>query len=476
MKVEPFKVLSESELKQVDTATMQILSEVGVKIDNEKVLGILAGSGAKVDGEKKIVRLDEQLVRKALSTVSSQVKLFSRDLKESITLGQGRTTIGSGHNAIYILDMETGERRETTKEDIAKFSIITDALDDMDILGIEAMPQDVKPEASLLHAYEASVHNTNKHIYFSPETVEVVRPILEMAKVSCGSDDLFAASPVTCQLSPTSPLTWEPQVVDGVVECAKAGVPLVFLPEPLPGMTAPVTIAGMLAQHGAEVLSGVVIAQLVRPGTPVIWGCAWTTFDMKKANCLISSPEAAILRVAGTQLAGYYNIPSHSIGLDTDAHSYDQQMGWEKILTTLAALGSGVDLQVNAGMFSTGLTVSFEQLVIDAEIASICRRFLEGIKIDEHTLAVHIIKEVGHKGDFMYNSHTLENLRAGALWEENVSNKCMYDKWKENGAISLIDSVKEKVRSILASHQPAKLPKDVQSDMRKIIEEFEVKH
>ena len=338
------------------------------------------------------------------------------------------------------------------------------------------MPQDVKENATLLHAYQASVLNSSKHIYFSPESTDVVKSILQMARLACGKDDLLEASPVTCQLSPTSPFMWEPGAVEGVVECAKAGVPLCFLPQPITGVTAPVTIAGLLTLHNAEVLSGVVITQLVRPGTPVIWGSAWTTFDMKKANVLICTPEASVLRVAGVELAAFYKIPSHTIGPDADAHAYDQQLGWEKLLSTLSALGAGVDLLVNAGMFGTGMTVSLEQLVIDAEIVSICRRFLEGIPVTQQTLAVETMKEVGPRGDYLSCMHTIEQIRAGALWEEEISNRLSHDAWEAAGANDITTNAHNRVLDIMKTHNPISLNKQAQQAIRKVIKEFEATH
>ena len=266
MRMDRFSVLNESDLKQIDAASRAMLETVGVQVHSDSVFELLAKAGAGVDAKKHLVKFPQEMIRKALSTVPSKVQLYDRSLQKSITLGGGRGAVASGHNATFIVDSKTGQRRSVTKDDIAKFSQIADALAEIDVTGIQAMPQDVKPEATLLHAFEATVSNTTKHIFFSPESVDVVNAILEMSKAVSGVKDFMEASPVTCQLSPTSPLLWEPGAAEGVVACAKAGVPLCFLPQPFSGMTAPITIAGMLAQHNAETLSGIVIHQLVRPG------------------------------------------------------------------------------------------------------------------------------------------------------------------------------------------------------------------
>jgi trimethylamine--corrinoid protein Co-methyltransferase len=476
MRMKRLSVLSKTDLKRIDAASKNMLEKVGVQVHSPSVLKMLAKAGAKVDETAKLVRFPKKMVEKALSTVPSQVDLYDRSLKNKITLGGGTGAVASGHNATFIVDSQTGRRRGVTRQDIANFSIIADSLPEMDVVGIQAMPQDVKPEATLIHAFAATVSNTSKHIFFSPESADVVRAILDIARAVSGKRDFLKASPVTCQLSPTSPLMWEPGAVEGVVECAKAGVPLCFLPQPFSGMTAPITIAGLLAQHNAETLSGIVIHQLVRPGAPVIWGSAWTTFDMKKASVIICSPEASVLRVAGSELAAFYNIPSHTIGPDADAHAYDQQLGWEKMMSTLSALGSGVDLLVNAGMFGTGMTVSLEQLVIDAEIISICRRFLEGMAVNETTLGLDAIAEVGPAGNFMASTHTLNNLRSGALWEEKISNRYSFDNWQNRGGYDIMANARLRAREILDGHKAAALPASAQSAIKSIIESFERSH
>ncbi len=473
MQVSRLKVLNEGDLEKLDSATMRILSEVGVRYNSEKVLDILSKAGAEVDEASKIARLPEKMVRGALALVPSQIKLYNRDLEEHIILGDGKTKVASGHNAIYVLDEAGGERREATCDDIGRFVALADALDEIDVVGIQAMPQDVKPESTILHAYFESARNSRKHVFFSPDEAEVVRSVIEMARVVCGRDDLSEGSPVTCQLSPSSPLTWTSGSIEGVVECAVAGIPVCILPEPFSGATCPVTIAGQLAQHNAEALSGVVVAQLVREGTPVIWACASTTFDMKKGNVLICSPEAAVLRVATAQLAHYYGMPCHCIGPDTDAHDYDEQTGWEKMLTTISAMSAGIDLFVNCGMFSTGLTVSLAQLVADSEVVSICRRFLQGMQVDEETLAVDVVAGVGPGGNFMETEHTLEHLRKGALWEEQISNRRIYDTWKKEGGVDVMANAGEKAASILSAHQSKAPAESIQAEMKKLIKEFE---
>ena len=207
----------------------------------------------------------------------------------------------------------------------------------------------------------------------------------------------------------------------------------------------------------------------------MVYGSAWTTFDMREANVVIGGPETALLRIAGAELARFYQIPSHTIGPDSDSHCLDEQNAWEKLLTLHSAFTSGVNLVVNAGLFATGLTVSFEQLVLDHEMAGIVYRLLEGIEVSPETIALEVIKRVGPKGNFLEEPHTLKHLRSSEHWQPKLSNRSVYEKWMEDGGRDVVEKAREISKRILEHHQPKNLSEEVLSRLREIIEDFEEK-
>lgn len=475
MRLNRYRILSEDDLSRIHEASLKLLSETGMVIHSTKVIELLQEAGAKVDFERRWVRIPEDLIKITLNHLPSEIVLYDRNKNPALTLGNNESHLASGHNAIYVLDSDRLTRRAATKKDVADFAKLADALENIHLVGVQAMPQDVVPRASLLHAVEAVFNNTEKHLYFSPENSEVTRAIIGMARAVVGDESLSETPVLTCQLSSTSPLTWEGGAVEAVLEAARAGVPLVFLPQPYAGVTAPITLAGVLTVHNAEVLSGIVISQLVRKGTPVVYGSAWTTFDMREANVVIGGPETALLRIAGAELARFYQIPSHTIGPDSDSHCLDEQNAWEKFLTLHSAFTSGVNLVVNAGLFATGLTVSFEQLVLDHEMAGIVYRLLEGIEVSPETVALEVIKRVGPKGNFLEDPHTLKHLRSGEHWQPKLSNRSVYEKWMEDGGRDVVEKAREISKGILEHHQPKNLSEEVLSRLREIIEDFEEK-
>jgi trimethylamine--corrinoid protein Co-methyltransferase len=473
VKTERFCVLNEDELQRIDAASIGILAKVGIRFDSKKAVEILHGSGAQVDGSKGIVKIPEGMARSALETTPSRIRLYDRGMERFVEIGKGASIAAPGHNAVKFIDHRTGEQRSAVCTDCDDFVRLVEELDEFDAIAVPVMPQDVHSKSSILHGFLHTVYNTTKHIYFSPDSAAATEAIIRMASAVSSIEDPSTGSPITCQLSPTSPLVWDPEAAEGIITCAKAGIPMSFLPQPFSGMTAPITVAGLLAQHNAELLSGVVLSQLVHPGTPVIYGSAWTTFDMKSANIILCSPEAACLRVAGVQLASLYNLPSHTIGPDADAHIYDEQLGWEKLLSTISAIGAGVDLLVNAGLFDSAWTASLEQVVLDAEILSICHRFMRGIEINDTTLALDVISDVGPGGHFMENEHTIEQLRAGALWEAGVSNTYTSKQWEEMGKPTVLEHASKKVDELLSDHTPIPLSDETTEVLKEIIRSFE---
>lgn len=472
-KIEKLKILSAVEIEKIHANSLEILEKTGVYVYSEDALKIFAGLGLQVEFKSKIVKFPRKVVIECLKMVPGEVTLYNRKGEIAAVLERSKSYAVSGHNAIYVLDREKNVRRNATKEDVVSFALLSDYLPAIDIVGVEAMPQDVKAESSLLHAIEAAFKNTEKHIFFSPERREVADSIFEIADVVIHNGTIREKPLLTCQLSPTSPLTWEKGAVEALMGTVELSAPLCLLPQPFAGVTSPYTLAGLLTVHNAEVLSGIVFSQLLSPGSPVIYGSAWSTFDMRTANVIIGSPETVLSRIAGSQLAEFYHMPYHTIAPDTDAHVMDEQLAWEKFATTWGAYLAHSDLIVNGGMFSTGLTVSFEQLILDHEMISYIKRITQGINVNEDTLALDIIEKVGPKGNYLSEDHTLGFLGRGEHWEPMISNREIYENWRRKGEKDVIQRAREKVDLILKDHSVTELSDHKKKEIERIIKTFE---
>lgn len=468
-------VLSADEIKEVDKATIKVLSEVGVSIASERACRVLEEAGGRVDHKTQVVSIPEELVRKSISSAGQRtVQLFDREGVNSIKLEGKRTYNISGFDATYTLDTESGERRPSTKHDVGEFAKLADALPNIHVVGTQAIPQDVPARSAELHAVETILNNTSKHCHFSLSDAEIARAVFEMVRHACGGQDLSSKPPITSMASPTSPLRWEKNAIETLIETASAGIPLHIISQPIAGITAPITLAGVLLLQNVETLAGLVVAQLLRPGTPVIYGYVPTVLDMHEANAAIASPEGAIMRIASAQVAKHYDLPCLSAGPDTDAHVHDEQTAWEKAITGLAIYLGGADLMLNPGMFSSGLIVSYEQLVIDNEILGYLERVANGMRATPDTLVVDLVRKVGHGGQFLKEAHTLKQFK-NEFWIPDISSRAAYGRWMQKGGHDVVKSAREKARRLLTEHHPQELPANTKEKLARVIKDFEAK-
>ena len=303
------------------------------------------------------------------------------------------------------------------------------------MIGIPVMPQDVAiPKTSLLHAVGACAENSRKPIFFSTDNGEVNRGCIELLRATLAGDfdtQVYGIS----QLSPTSPLFWEENVCEAILDTLETNVPLAILPEPNAGVSAPYTLAGLLTMNNAECLSGLAIIRLLKPGHPVLYANSWTTTDMRSGAALVGSIETSVCRIAGAQLARFYGVPSHTTAPNSDNHAHDEQNAWEKTFSLMASVGAGNDLIVNCGMFACGMTCSDEQLLMDAEIAAMCRRLAAGVEVTPETIAADLIKRVGPQGEpYLTQKHTLERLRSAEYFLPHLAVRGPFASWQAAGS------------------------------------------
>lgn len=467
MKLTNWQVLSQKEIEAIHQASLDILENTGLLIESESVRKLLNEKGAVCLGER--VTFPKSLVNDCIALNSKTIQMTDRDGRDLYVIGDGSVRFAGGHNAVFVMNDNNGQRRNSQLKDVESFALICEQLEDIDMVGVPLNPSDVPAKTMLMHAVYAIMKNSKKPIFFSSESKEVNLSIIELAKEATGFSDFKAHSSMISQISTTSPLYWEAGASEAVVECAKVGIPLAWLPQPIAGLTAPYTVAGNITVHNTEVLSGVAIAHLINPGTPQIYAAAWTSYDMRFSNVVIGRPEEALMRIAGSQMAHYYNMPSHSIGPDADANIDDEQLGWEKMMSVLAAASGGNDLIVNSGMFGTGMTITNEQLLLDNEMNRFAKRMMAGIEVNENTIARHIISEVGPRGDFLSLDHTLDNLRTGEHIEPSIIKAMNYENWKNSGSKTCTQLAFEKAEKLLKNPNIATLNQDTALKLEQVM-------
>lgn len=455
MKLSALQVLSEAEIKQIHESTIHILGNCGVRIHSPRMLEFLKSKGLVVDSDSGIVRFSRSSIEDALASAPPTFDVFNRDGEFAFTMGDGVPKVAAGHNAVFWLDSDTGETRTSKVADVELFARICEQLSNIDVMGIPVMPQDM-PDAnsSLLHAVRACIENTRKPIYFSTDRADIARDCIKLLRAGFAGD---LASQVygICQLSPTSPLYWEETVLNAIMDTVETGVPLVILPEPIAGLSAPYTLAGLLTMDNAECISGLAMIQMLRPGAKVMYANSWTTTDMRTGSALVGSAETTLCRIGAAQMAKFYKVPSHTTAPNSDNHAHDEQNAWEKTLSQFCSIGAGHDLIVNCGMFATGMTCSHEQLIMDEEISAMSRRIARGIAVTEDTIAQDLIEEIGPQGEsYMTTEHTMTRLRSDEYHVPNVAVRGPHASWQMAGAKDTAQIAREKARAYAANAVP----------------------
>jgi len=466
------EILTRNELCDVHTATLQLLEGTGVLVENTEALKTLDESGALVDHEKQLVKIPQHMVKEALKKAPSRMTLVSRDGKRNMKLEDGKTYFGTLGCPINVYDLETGQRRPMTKMDVENLTRLADALEHVDYLHIIGAPQDVPAELCDLHRWEATIRNTSKHIVggIAYEKRNVAYLIRMFASVAGSEQDLRKQPFITGVECPVSPLWHGDRHLHGAIEFAKHKLPFIYYSEPQSGGTSPVTLAGTLVVTNAEVLSGIVISEFISPGAPVIYGSVATIMDMKTGNIAFGSPENALLTVASTQMARYYQIPNMGPGGRTDSKIPDEQAANEKTTGTLMSALAGANLSNFAGLLCSNLIASFEQLVIDNEIAGRVKRVAKGFDVTDETLATHIINKVGPRGLFLAQRHTSEYLQR-EHYMPALGDRRSYETWVKDGARDIREMAKGKAKQILETHKPESLEKNVEKELTAIINE-----
>jgi trimethylamine--corrinoid protein Co-methyltransferase len=280
-----------------------------------------------------------------------------------------------------------------------------------------------------------------------------------MAIAIAGSEEAFLRAPFIIHYSePVSPLLHYDPAIEKLIYCAEKGIPLVYYPAPMAGGTAPATFAGVIVQGSAESLSGLVLAQLVRPGAPFIYGAFTTIMDMSTTIFSYGAPEMSLMAAAMAQLAQFYGLPFFGTAGCTDAKFPDPQAAAEAAFSCLSSALAGANLVHDSGWLDHGSVASPAYMVLVNEVLYMVRQFLQGLAVNEETLAVDIIDKVGPGGHYLNEEHTLRHFRE--VWYSELFDRAMLDQWKQKGGKRFEERLREATQKAMA-HTPAPLPAEV---------------
>ena len=463
-----YKPLSAEDVLRIHEASLTILARTGIQVDEGEALQLFHDSGADVQGER--VYLSRVQIEDAVSSAPSSILLAGREPEHDLILEDARVHIGTGGAALQVLDMDSGELRNALLRDVVEMARIVDALENIHFFLIPIYPVDV-PEATVeINKYYASLANTTKHVQGGVYTIQGIRDVISICESIAGSVEGLRERPIISFITSwmVSPLKFAPKTTSLLIEICRQRIPVVLSSAPMAGSTAPVTLAGLLAQINAEMLAGLVLTQIVQPGCPVILGPIPATADLRSGKYLGGSVEFGVCNAAITQLAHHYQLPIYNSAGMTEAKIPDIQAGMEKAQSVIQVALAGANfIHHAAGMLEDCRTIAYEQFVIDNDLLGMAMRSVRGIEIDDDTLALDVIDRVGPGGHYLIDQHTLRYMRTEHYYPSEIFDRQTREKWEAAGSNTAWYRAKDAARRILADHRAKPLDPNVDAQIRK---------
>jgi len=469
-----FKPLTEESIHRIHQTAMRVIEEVGFEVNSEAALELFKTAGAWVDQEKHLVRLPQEKAMELIEMAPSEVRLCGQGERPDILLGGQRVYTGTGGTALYVYHPDTGQKQPASLDDLKRITKLVDKLDNIHLFMLPTYPNELPVEQVDVNRFFAGLDNTTKHIMGGVYTLDGVKQVIRMAELIAGSGERLRQRPlismITCSISP---MRMDGQYGDLVVTIARAGIPLVCPAEPLCGATSPVTLAGNLVIQTVDSLMGVMLTQIANPGTPVIFGSVATNTNLSNLNYLAGSVEMGLINAGGAQMAQFYKLPFYATGGMTDSKILDAQSGYESALTSLLCALAGANfIHDAAGLMEFALTVCYEKYVIDNEILGMVMRAVDGIKVNDDTLAFDLIKEVGPGGNFVTTKHTRSFMRS-EHYQPTLSDRDSREEWEAKGRKTSLERATASVKKLIASHNwslPADIREQVLSEIQGIVD------
>jgi trimethylamine--corrinoid protein Co-methyltransferase len=463
------RMLSDEQLRTIHNSSLDILSRTGIVMKNEIGRRLLLEAGAwESEGRLKI---PEHLVMSAIDLAPSRIPMHNRLGELSMPLEEGKVFFGPGSDCPFTIDVETGERRSPLLDDVQSIAHLCDGLDQIDFIMSMGIPSDVPTLDHYLHSFVAMIRGSVKPNVYTAKDRADMEDIYRIACAVMGGETQLREKPLLMLYAESiSPLLYNDESVDKLLFCAEKGIPVTYPPSPNTGGGGPITLAGALALGNAECLVGLVLTQLVRPGTPFLYGMNTAALDMKSAIVSYGAPEWPLGMAAWTDIGRHYGLPVWGAAGATDSKVADAQAGIEATVSIMTAFLTRCNLNHDVGYIEYGTTSSMEMLVIADEIVRDVRYVMGGVEVSERTLAREAIHQAKPGSGFLADDHTLANW-AWAQWRPEVIDRMRYDRWVQKGRKDMAARANERARKILAEHSVPPLPEAAEQVIAEVIKE-----
>ncbi|MFX0058996.1 MAG: trimethylamine methyltransferase family protein [Candidatus Hodarchaeota archaeon] len=471
MKLNQIEVLSKEDIENIHTSTLELIEKVGVRIDDDKTRKLFHDYGAEIDNKHSLVKIPESLIKEKLRQVPNSFQLFGPDGSYNIEINTNNIHFAPIGAAVKMFDPSyKNQIRKSILNDTVKQLRLVDQLDHLSCSQIDFWPGDVKYttiHTVCIYNWAKNSHKPYGHGCFGKTVSE---DSIKMTAILAGGEQEIINRPRLFGIfNPTSPLHLPKIMTNGLEVFAKFKQPTVIAPEALAGTSAPVTLAGLLTQTNAEILSGIILSQIYNPTTPVFYGSVSHITDMRTGNSAIGSIETGLITTGIAQLAKFYNIPSRALGGVTDSKCLDIQNGIERFQTLMFAALSGINFITCAGTYEATLSGALELTIIDNEIAGMIKRALEGIDVNDETIGLGIIEKVTRSGikgaTFLSEKHTREFMKK-EFFIPQLMDRNRRTTWRKKGNKDLTRLAAEKVSDLLENFNEYKIPKDKDNELK----------
>ncbi len=463
------KVMSDADVEAVHSASLRVLAETGIILSHPEAREILTGAGATIDKDR--VLLPSALVDEQVAKSSKKVSIRGRGGSIKI-LGDQTLHWHNLGGARDIYDSGTGTRRKAQLEDLQDCTRLLDALDGVTTITPFFTPQDVPGHLMSLAMYRYAIPNTTKPLQGpGVQTAQEVQFAIQMASVIGSPDEVFSLS-----VSPVSPLNFPNDTAAAIMEIARNGIPFAPLPCPTAGTTAPFSIAGALVQQNCEILAAIVLAQLVKPGLPIVYCGRLAMMEPRTGISVWGGVELGLASAATVQIGHRYGLPVNVYGFSTNSHTLDIQSGFERSLNAMIPALAGADELSGIGEMEAGVMGSFAQIVCDNEIAASVRRMIKGFEVNDDSLAIDVISTAMRSShNFLGQKHTMRYLRAGEVLLTNLAERGSWESWEANGRMGMAERAQAEADRILQNHLVPPLSEDQERELDEILHEADLK-
>ncbi len=471
MPYKPTDVVSADELEMIHDASMQILEEIGMDFLDADARQLLADAGARIEPGSVRVRFDREMVLEKIKTAPSSFTFHSRNPANNLIIGGDYMAFGSVASAPNAFDMDKG-RRTGNHADYKNLIRLTQMLNSVHFLaGYPVEPIDLHASIRHLDATFDALTLSDKPLHAYSLGRQRNRDCLEMVRIARQIDDetLDREPSIFTVINTSSPLRLDIPMLQGIMEFSSRNQIVVLTPFTLAGAMAPVTLAGALALQNAEALAGIAFTQIVRPGSPAVYGGFTSNVDMQSGAPAFGTPEYMRTAMVGGQLARRYNLPYRSSNVCA-ANAVDAQAAYESVFSLWGATMGGANMLMHgAGWMEGGLHAGYEKMIIDADLLHMVSAFLEPPVVDEASLGLEAIRDVGPGGHFFGTQHTQDRFRT-AFHKPMISDWRNYESWEEAGSPKAPDRANQIWKEMLAAYEPPPMDASVREELQAFVD------